>query len=419
VSAVASGLRFEVLRFGAVPVSAEVALLELEGRFRGDARRRLGLPRLVAERDRDVLELPPAAALEAMAEPEGDGAPWRASYAVGLELLEQASFALALGRDLLDLPAPDVAGSASDREVRLAREANALRRTADEAREAAAAALASTGAERRGREEAEGQVAEARLARDDLSRRVAGLEDELAAVRRDHAAELVRRDEELQAALAARDVEATLLADERVAETEAEAAEARRALRGARAEAEAARREAERERERAEIAEAAVPRGRVTAYDGEPVEGEPVYDRPTTRIGADGDEALAAAREEAEQAFAPDRDDDVAPDDAAPTAVLEDEHPTTVAEPGALPHDTATHENGTGEAVRVLGGRRDRRTGGGPPAEAVPGSAEIGARHIEPGTTTAYAAPGWLTRAIVVAALVVVILALLVVLRAF
>ena len=36
MSAVASGLSFEVLRFTVEPVSSEVALLELEGRFRAE-----------------------------------------------------------------------------------------------------------------------------------------------------------------------------------------------------------------------------------------------------------------------------------------------------------------------------------------------------------------------------------------------
>jgi hypothetical protein len=400
VSAVASGLRFEVLRFAAAPVSAEIALLELEGRFRISSRRRLGVPRLVVGRDGDIHEIAPAAFDEAVAEP--DGALWRAVYAVALELVEDGAFSLAVGREVLvDLPAPDVAGASTDREVRLAREANALRRTADEARDAAAAALASIGAERRALERAEAEVTEARLARDDLARRASSLEDELARARREHAAELVRRDEEREAALAARDIEATRLADERVAEVEAEAAEARRALRGARAEAEAIRRDLEHERERTQIAEAAVPRGRVTALAGEAVAGEPVHDRPTTRIAVSGDEALAAAREEADRPLQGAGDDDA--DEAPPTAVV-DGDPTVPA---------------SGETVRVLGARRRRPAGDGPPAEPVPGSGEIGARHIEPGTTTGHGAAGWLTRALVLAALAVVAIALLMVLKAF
>jgi hypothetical protein len=407
VSAVATGLRFEVLRFAAAPVSAEVALLELEGRFRASGRRRLGVPRLVSERDGDAREVAPAAADDAVAAP--DGALWRAVYAVALELVEDGAFSLAVGREVLvDLPAPDVAGASTDREVRLAREANALRRTTDEARDAAAAALASISAERRAREEAEGAVTEARLERDDLVRRASGLEDELARVRREHATELVRRDEEREAALAARDVENTALADERVAEVEAEAAEARRALRGARAEAEAARRDLERERERAQVAEAAVPRGRVTALAGEPVAGEPVHDRPTARIATPADEALAAAREEADRSLQGDGDRGAGGDGDGDGETL-----TTVMDGDGDPTEAR------GETVRVLGARRRRPAGDGPPAEAVPGSAEIGARHIEPGATSVHHVAGRLARVLAFAALAVVVLALLLVLKAF
>src|SRR5919204_582670 len=147
----ASQLSFEVLRFGAEPVSAEVALLDVEGRFRAGTRRRLGVPRLVAEDARGSGEIAPAVAAEATAEP--DGSLWRASFAVAIDELGGTVFSLAVGRELLlGLPAPDIAGASGDREVRLAREANALRRTTDEARDAAAAALASAWTERSARE---------------------------------------------------------------------------------------------------------------------------------------------------------------------------------------------------------------------------------------------------------------------------
>jgi hypothetical protein len=441
MSAVASGLSFEVLRFTVEPVSPDVALLELEGRFRADTRRRLGVPRLVAEGADGSREVLPAAAGDAQAEPDG-GALWRASYAIDLELLEDGDFSLAVGRQLLlALPAPDPAEGTGEREVRLAREANALRRTSDEARAAAGAALASAGSEREAREAAEAQVAEARMARDDHARRASSLDDELAAVRRDHAAELVRRDEELRAALAGRDEETARAADERVAEIEAEAAEARRALRAARAEAEAMRRDLERERERAEAAEASVRRGRVTAVDDEPIDGlselegeppaegpttvaepheegpttvaEPDADsldgeHPTTVAGADGEQALAAARAEAHGPTYEDPSlDDITWDKPA-------EDPTDVAarEPGAI-------EGSPGETVRVLGARRPRRTGEGTPADAAPGTAAIGARHIEPGQTHRSAAAEWLTRALAFAALAIVVLALLLVIKPF
>jgi hypothetical protein len=411
MSAVASGLSFEVLRFTVEPVSAEVALLELEGRFRAETRRRLGIPRLMAESDDGSREVAPAAAEEAQAEP--DGAPWRASYAVALELLDDGSFALAVGRELLvGLPAPDPAEGTGEREVRLAREANALRRTADEARAAAAAALVSVSTERQAREATESEMAEARMARDDHARRAASLDDELAQLRREHAAELVRLDEERVAALASRDEEAARTADERLAELEAEAAEARRALRAARAEAEAMRRDLERERERAQAADAAVRRGRVTELDGEPVEGETDAEPPTTVAGPDDDEA-----------------------DERPTSVMTPDGGEALAAARAEAHEPAGSEEVTevatvqqretvagdpGETVRVLGARRPRRTGEGAPAPPAPGTAAIGARHIEPGQTPQRsAAAAWLARALAFAALAVVVLALMLVVKPF
>ena len=430
MSAVASGLSFEVLRFTVEPVSAEVALLELEGRFRAETRRRLGVPRLMAESDEGSREVAPAAANEAQAEP--DGGLWRASYAVALEILDDGSFALAVGRELLvGLPAPDLAETSGEREVRLAREANALRRTADEARAAAAAALASAGTERQAREATEAEMAEARMARDDHARRASSLDDELAQLRREHAAELVRRDEEQAAALAGRDEEAARAAEERVAELEAEAAEARRSLRAARAEAEAMRRDLERERERAEAAEAAVRRGRVTELDGEPVQVDDAGDaddraghgrgRPRRRRGP-GRRARRGRRGRhrhlrSTRRRARDRDRRAARGAARPSA------PTTRSEDAT---EVATRERpepvagDPGETVRVLGARRPRRTGEGTPAEAAPGTAAIGARHIEPGQAPRRsAAAAWLARLLAFAALVVVVVALLLVVKPF
>jgi hypothetical protein len=362
----------------------------------------------MAESDDGSREVAPAAAGEAQAEP--DGRPWRASYAVALELLEDGSFALAVGRELLvGLPAPDPAEGTGEREVRLAREANALRRTADEARAAAAAALASAGSERQAREAIEAELAEARMARDDHARRAASLDDDVARLRREHAAELVRRDEERAAALAGRDEEAARAADQRVAELEGEAAEARRALRAARAEAEAMRRDLERERERAAAADAAVRRGRVTEVDRESTNAAPDHERPTSVVFPDGDEALAAARADA---GAPGAGED--PTEVAELAGSEDA--TEVATVGR----GEPLEGNPGETVRVLGARRERRTGEGTPAAAAPGTAAIGARHIEPGQTPQRsAAAAWLARLLALAALAVVILALMLVVKPF
>jgi hypothetical protein len=409
VSTVASGLSFEVLRFAAAPVSAEVVLLEVEGRFRADPRRRLGVPRLVVEQADRSREVVPAAADEAVAVP--DGTEWRASYAVALELLEDGDFSLAVGRELLvGLPAPDLGDGSDDREVRLAREANALRRTTDEARAAAAAALASASTERQAREAAEAEMAEARMARDDHARRAASLDEELAQLRRDHAAELVRRDEEREAALAGRDAEAARAAEERAMVLDAEIAEARRALRNARADAESMQRDLERERERAEAAEAALPRGRVTELDGEPVAGEPLDDRPTTRIEADEQAAAAAPTE-----VAVPRDEEVT--DIATLDQVEQTDQTEAFQP-PTPVETPV-ETDPGESVRVIGARRPRRTGEGKPADPAPGTAAIGARHIEPAQTHRSSMEAWVTRVLAFAALSIVIVALLLVLKPF
>jgi hypothetical protein len=444
---------FEVLRFAAEPVSAEVALLELEGRFRAEARKRLGVPRLVAEDADGSREVAPAVPVEAVAEP--DGALWRASYAVAIDELAAAVFSLAVGRQLLlGLPAPDTGGATGDRDVRLAREANALRRTADEAREAAAAALASAGTDRQAREVAEDELGELRLARDDLSRRVAGLEDELAQARRDHAEELVRRDAERETALAGRDQEAARAAEERVAEIEAEISDARRALRASRAEAEGMRRELERERERAEAAEAAVRRGRVTEIGGEPINGLEDDDDFAAPVGRDdhvtasGDDfAAPVGRDDHVTASGDDADDGrtarITPpsDDAAARfragprggepavgPAERDELRANGADADPTP-DPATEvatlerpeqvEGNPGETVRVLGARRPRRTGTGPPAEAAPGTAAIGARHIEPGQTHRSAIAAWIARAVAFLALTVVVVAILMVLKPF
>jgi hypothetical protein len=402
MSAGASQLSFEVLRFAAEPVTSEVGLLELEGRFRAGTRRRLGVPRLVVEDAEGSREIAPAAADEAIAEP--DGALWRATFAVAIDKLDGSVFSLAVRRELLlGLPAPDAGGASGDREVRLAREANALRRTADEARDAASAALASAGDERRAREAVEAELSDVRLARDDLTRRVAGLDEELATARREHAAELVRRDAERETALAGRDEEMAHAADDRVAEIEAEVAEARRALRAARAEAEGMRRELERERERAEAAETGVRRGRVTEIAGEPVDedddADDADDDRTARFQTDRDDEQTAQLG-ANGAADPATED-------SPTEVATLERPEPV-------------EGNPGETVRVLGARRPRRTGEGPPAEAAPGTAAIGARHIEPGQTPRRSAlVAWLTRAIAFLALTVVVVAVLMVLKPF
>jgi hypothetical protein len=65
--------------------------------------------------------------------------------------------------------------------------------------------------------------------------------------------------------------------------------------------------------------------------------------------------------------------------------------------------------------VRVLGTPRPRRpAGSGVPAPAAPGTAEVGARHIEPGETGTSA---WMARTLAIAALAFVAVALLLLLK--
>jgi len=210
----------------------------------------------------------------------------------------------------------------------------------------------------------------------------------------------VRRDAERETALAGRDEEMAHAADDRVAEIEAEVAEARRGLRAARAEAEGMRRELERERERAEAAETTVRRGRVTEIAGEPVdEDDDADDDRTARFQTDRDDEQTA------QLGANGAAEPATEDSPTEVATLERREPV---------------EGNPGETVRVLGARRPRRTGEGPPAEAAPGTAAIGARHIEPGQTPRRSAlVAWLTRAIAFLALTVVVVAVLMVLKPF
>ena len=120
MSPVGTKLAFEVRRFTATPGTPDVAVLELEGVFRAPARRRLGAPRLLAENADEHIEIGAADGGDATADP--DGVTWRGSFAIPLRLLGGAEFALALGRELLDLPVPDRdegTNGASDLHIRL------------------------------------------------------------------------------------------------------------------------------------------------------------------------------------------------------------------------------------------------------------------------------------------------------------
>ena len=68
------------------------------------------------------------------------------------------------------------------------------------------------------------------------------------------------------------------------------------------------------------------------------------------------------------------------------------------------------------ESVRVLGRRPPRsRSGQEPPSEPLPGTAEIGARHIVPGALGRGGVGPWLARLAAILALAVVVAAVLLV----
>jgi hypothetical protein len=428
---VTAPLRFEVLRFSATPASADVALLELEGRFRAPVRRRLGAPRLLAEEGTVRIEVGAADGGDATAEP--DGVRWRASFAVPLRLLESGTFALAVGRELLvDLPEPDSeehSNGSSDLHVRLAREANGLRQRADEAREAAAAALARADAERDARERLEAELRGERHAREELATRLAQFETELAsrdaaveALRSEHEAELERREQAFRARI-----------DERVAEAEAESAELRRTLKTARADIELLRRERDRANDRAASSARTVPAPSAPPLPAGDERPHPEQDRATPALPLPEGEAVGAARPASPRDPDPETGTDRDGDTDSETRVHDERSPApataaaaaAASERTVAPYDTtetlAPVPNGAlngdeTESVRVLGRRPPRtRSGNEPPGEPLPGTAEIGARHIVPGALGRGGVGPWLARLAAILALAVVVAAVLLV----
>jgi hypothetical protein len=411
MSPVGTRLAFEVLRFTATPGTPDVAVLRLEGRFHAPSRRRLGAPRLLAENAEERLEVGAADGGDATAEP--DGVHWRGSFAVPLRVLAGAEFALAVGRELLDLPAPDrdeSANGASDLHVRLAREANALRALADEARAAAAAALGRADAERGERERLEAEMHGERHAREELATRLSQFESELAA--RDETIERMRREHEAE--LEERQAAAQARADERIAEVEAETAELRRALKSARADVELLRRERDRVAGRAAALRAEAATAPLAADTSE----HPEQDAAAPALPLPEGEEVGPARPAAGAPHSPNgtgRDDD---DDVPP--------PTTVAGARAsraegtreddAEDDDLWIDGDEGEGVRVLGRRPQRsRSGDEPPVEPLPGTAAIGARHIVPGDIGRTGLGPLLARATAVLALAFVVAAVLLV----
>ncbi len=420
-------LAFEVLRFTASPGSPDVAVLELEGRFHAPARRRLGPPRLLAENADERIEIGAAEGGEATADPEG--ARWRASFAIPLRLLAGAEYALAVGRELLDLPAPDRdegANGASDLHVRLAREANALRALADEAREAAAAALGRADSERGARERLEAEMRGERHAREELATRLSQFETELTA--RDESMERLRAEH--ADTLATRDAEAEAKVDERVVAAEAEAAELRRSLKSARADIELLRRERDRAAGRAAVLRTEPA---TTPMVAEP-SAHPEQDAAAPPLPLPEGEDVGPAR----PASTPPATNGAGRHNHAgdqDTVEDDDEHvppPTTVAGGRVEPEsrdgddDTASHDADTDdptwsdddetEGVRVLGRRPSRtRSGDEPPVEPLPGTAAIGARHIVAGDMSPSRLGPWIARGVAFLALAFVVAAVLLV----
>jgi hypothetical protein len=327
---------FEVLAFRALPVTSAVVVLELEGRFTAPAVTRLGRPALLVEVGRERFELLPVPrAPDAAAGP--GGVPWRASFAVGTEALEGASFALEVGRHLLvDLPEPDLGPGDRDegeRLARLAREANGLRARLD-----AAAAEA-----------------------DELRARLDAAAAEVEEAGRQ--VEAVRSQSDLLLAQAREDAEAALAAERERHEREVAAVreQANHSLATAEDEAEQAM-AAVRERAEAERAR---------------------HERELAAVREQADQALATA-------LASQRAELTKPKPAPPPAP----GPKRPARPPRAPASTAETEvidTGNDETVRFLSGRRRPRHSAEdehePPTLAA-GATRAGARSIGSGGAT-------------------------------
>lgn len=258
---------FELERFSAAPVSGDVAVVEVDGRFAGDALNGSPPTLLVESARGERVELPALAPVDG---PEGR---WHASFAVPADRLDGTSFALVLRDVLLDLPEPDRSGADGDRLVALARELNGLRRELDEAR---AAALA---AETRLAEQAAAAEADKDRALTESAER---MEAALREARERHATELRGVRDEAAASIAALDGERTRAVEaegERDALAE-ELRDARRAQKTARADMEALRRERDTLARQLEAALKVIPKG----HEEPGAEEAPDDDTAATRV---------------------------------------------------------------------------------------------------------------------------------------
>jgi hypothetical protein len=239
---------FELERFAGAPASPDVAVLELEGIFAGGTGREHQRARLLVENAERKLEAPPVATAAF-----GGGA-WRGTYALPIAQLQGATFALAVGRDLLlDLPAPDIdaPGGGAAHHVRLARETNELRARLDEAvaarqaaEETARTATAELDAERAARAEVEAARERAVAAGDHEKEARERAEAAVAEARSEREKALAGAGEEHSERLKTAIAEAERGREEALAAERARAAKIAHELRAARAEVESLRREA-------------------------------------------------------------------------------------------------------------------------------------------------------------------------------
>ena len=328
---------FEVLGFTAAAASDDVAVVELTGRFDGapDARP----ARLLVEGDGRRVELPATAAAR-------DGATWRATFAVPLDLAERGAYALAMRGMVLDLPDPD---RVDDRVAAMARELNRQRRAVEAAEARAAAATADADARataqvRAAEEQADAALAEARSRADarvgaaeaeanaargqlaQVERRVAEAEERTLAVRRELDGVRGELDHERAANAAA-----VAALQQALEASRDETAELRKALKQARAEVEAARREAASASDRAETARAELARTAAVRPRAVPVPVEDALEDDAAEPGEDDDDEVT---------------------DERPTAIVRRRDPPTV-------HQEPIPAGERVERVRVLG--RERR----------------------------------------------------------
>jgi hypothetical protein len=393
------GVTFELERFSVSPVTAEVVLLEVEGRLAG-ASPRAPSPRLLVEPATGARRehTPVDASLRDRL--------LRVSFAVPARDAAAPGLALAVGGLLLDLPAPDPM-TAADRTVALSREVNVLRHELTalhaelaEGREAAAGHAAELERQERAvaereaaverrvaeREAAADQAAGARI--EEVEREASEREAELARAASERQAELERSASELGQVLA--DVRAVTEERDAAAATElarlheeldaardaATAANARaaglsREERAARAELEALRRTLD-QREQELRAAAPAPRSRAVAAPSVTVE-DPVTtavhaadnDDTTVGIPADDDTTVERPADDDTTVERP-ADDSIEPPDTGPIPLRRGSGRGAVA---TLDPDDGAQS----ETVRVLGRDRPRASALPPPPDADPG----------------------------------------------